>query len=121
MICLDTNVLIKITKNNIQVIEKLARLNTALYVLFISAMELIIGARNNKEKTKLMAFINQFNLIYMDKNASHLANKLVVKYAKSHHLDIPDALIAASCIEGKFTPWTYNSKDFHYLPGLVLL
>jgi hypothetical protein len=41
--------------------------------------------------------------------------------AKSHHLDIPDSLIAAGCIEAGITLWTYNTKDFQYLLRLMLL
>jgi len=121
MICLDTNVLIEITKNNTQVIEQLANLDAVLTVSSISVMELVIGARNNAEKVEILAFVNQFNLLYVDKNISYLANELIIEYAKSHHLDIPDSLIAASCIEAKATLWTHNIKDFRYLPGLVLL
>ncbi len=121
MICLDTNVLIEITKNNTETIKRLSTLNATFCVSSISVMELIVGARNNKEKTKLLAFVNQFTILYTDKNSSYLANELIIKYAKSHYLDIPDSLIAASCIEAKATLWTYNIKDFQYLPELMLL
>ncbi len=121
MICLDTNILIEITKNNNDIIEQLSSLNTMLCISSISKMELIIGARNNDEKTKLIKFINQFTIIHINENISYLASELIEKYAKSHHLDIPDALIAASCIDAKVKLWTQNIKDFHYLPKLNLL
>jgi len=121
VICLDTNVLIEITKNNTETIEQLGGLEVPLCISSISVMELLCGARNKQEASKLTAFINQFKIITINEKASLLATKLIANYAKSHHLDIPDALIAASCIESKVILWTYNLKDFRYLPQLQLL
>jgi len=46
--------------------------------------------------------------------------KLIQEYTKSHHLDIPDSLIASTTlsIDGKL--FTYNLKDFKYIDGLEL-
>jgi len=121
VICLDTNVLIEIIKNNTATIELLGELELPLCISSISVMELLCGARNKQETSKLNTFSNQFNIITINENASLLATKFIASYAKSHHLDIPDALIAASCIEYGITLWTYNIKDFRYLPKLQLL
>ena len=121
MICLDTNVLIEITKNNTETIKRLGELDLPLCISSISVMELLCGARNKQEANKLNTFVNQFKVITINDKSSLLATKLITSYAKSHHLDIPDALIAASCIENKATLWTYNLKDFRYLPQLQLL
>ena len=121
MICLDTNVLIEITKNNAETIKQLNAIEYPLCISSISVMELLCGARNKQEATKLTMFINQFKILTISEEASLLATKLISKYAKSHHLDIPDALIAASCVESGVTLWTYNIKDFRYLPKLQLI
>lgn len=121
VICLDTNVLIEITKNNTNTIKQLHEIELPLCISSISVMELLCGARNKQEATTLNEFVNQFKILTINDNASLLATTLVRKYAKSHHLDIPDALIAASCIENNVMLWTYNIKDFHYLPKLQLM
>ncbi len=121
MICLDTNVLIEITKNNAETIRQLNDIELPLCISSISVMELLCGARNKQEVTKLNTFINQFKILTINENASLLATKFINSYAKSHHLDIPDALIAASCVERGVTLWTYNIKDFRYLPKLQLI
>jgi len=47
--------------------------------------------------------------------------KLVTQFAKSHTLDIPDAFIAACCLQNNAELLTYNIKNFKFISGLVLL
>ncbi len=121
VICLDTNVLIEILKNNKETLAVVSRMTPPLFISSISAMELIYGARNKAEVKKLQAFIDKFEIMPVQKESSTLAFKQIVAYAKSYGLDIPDALIAASCIVNEITLFTYNIKDFHFLPKLKLL
>ena len=118
---LDTNVLIEILKNNKQTIKQVESLSPPLFVSVISAMELIYGALNNKELKKLQQFLSLFTIIQLNEKVSQQAFSLITKYAKSHTLDIPDALIAASCLENNKTLFTYNRKDFRFIPKLTLL
>tara|TARA_R110001583_G_C5528085_1_gene398286 strand:- start:76 stop:462 length:387 start_codon:yes stop_codon:yes gene_type:complete len=118
---LDTNVLIEILKNNQQTIKQVESLSPPLFVSVISAMELIYGALNNQELKKLQQFLSLFTIIQLNEKVSQQAFSLITKYAKSHTLDIPDALIAASCLDNNKTLFTYNRKDFHFIPKLTLL
>ncbi len=120
-IVLDTNVLIKILKNNQQTIKHVESLSPPLFVSVISAMELIYGALNKQELKKLQQFLSLFKIIQLNEKTSQQAFSLIAKYAKSHTLDIPDALIAASCLESNKTLFTYNRKDFRFIPKLTLL
>lgn len=43
------------------------------------------------------------------------------KYAKSHHLHIADALIAATAKNHDIKLYTLNTKDFRFIDGLILL
>ncbi len=63
MILLDTNVLIEILKNNQHTIQKVTALTEPLAISSITAMELLIGARNKKEPLMLNRFIARFQLI----------------------------------------------------------
>ncbi len=45
---------------------------------------------------------------------------LVERYAKSHSLHIPDALIAATAICQKMELLTYNVKDFKFIKDINL-
>ncbi len=118
---LDTNVLIEILKNNQNMIKQVESLSPPLFVSVISAMELLYGALNKSELKKLQQFLSLFTIIQLDEKISQKAFTLIAQYAKSHTLDIPDALIAASCLENNKTLFTYNRKDFRFIPKLTLL
>ncbi len=121
MIFLDTNILIEILKNNPSTLQKLQELGSNLSVSSITAMELLYGARNKQELAKLQSFLNMFEIIHLDHTTSKKALELVAKYAKSHSLDIPDAMIAASCLINSAKLFTYNMKDFRFIPDLTLV
>jgi len=87
----------------------------------ITAMELFYGARNKAEVKKLEKFILLFTLLYPDETLSRKAMELVKQYAKSHSLDIPDSLIAATALTQNCELFTYNRKDFRYIDGLKLV
>jgi len=53
-------------------------------------------------------------------NISETAVSLIEQYAKSHTLNIPDALIAATAIENNLELFTLNVKDFKYISELKL-
>ena len=49
------------------------------------------------------------------------ATELIEDYYLSHGILIPDAIIGATAIETDLSLFTYNTKDFKYLPGIKLL
>jgi len=118
---LDTNILIEILKGNQRTITELNMLNSSYAVSIISYMELIYGAFNSAEVKKIEKFLSNFEVIDVNKEVSQRALELIKKYAKSHTLDIPDALIAATAIVKSYNLFTYNKKDFKYIKSLQLL
>jgi tRNA(fMet)-specific endonuclease VapC len=121
MTLLDTNVLIEILKNNQNTVTKTASLASPLAISAVTAMELMVGARNKKETQLLNKFVSRFQVISLDAEISRIAFELITDYAKSHALDIPDALIGATAISQKARLLTYNVKDFQYIPALELV
>ncbi len=117
---LDTNILIEILKGNQRTITELNMLNSSYAVSIISYMELIYGAFNSAEVKKIEKFLSNFEVIDVNKEVSQRALELIKKYAKSHTLDIPDALIAATAIVKSYKLFTYNKKDFKYIKSLQL-
>jgi len=59
-------------------------------------------------------------IIYIDKDISKIAEELIVKYSKSHNLQINDALIAATSIKMNAELITYNVSDFNFIPEIHL-
>ena len=120
MIILDSNILIDILKGRQEAIDKVQDLSSPLSISVITAMELVVGARNIQEVTKLEQFIDIFEVIHLDQTISDLALKLITEYSKSHALDIPDSLIAATTMINRAKLFTYNIKDFRFIPKLDL-
>lgn len=121
MILLDTNVLIEILKNNQDTIKQVSALTPPLAISSITAMELMVGARNKKEIQLLKQFIAKFLIIHLEPVISQTALKLITRFAKSHSLDIPDALISATALNKQAPLLTYNTKDFQYISALELV
>jgi predicted nucleic acid-binding protein len=121
MILCDTDIFIEALKNNSRAIESLRKIgfeNIALSA--ITLMELYFGAVSKQELTKIKSRLQQLRIIHINKEISEAATKLIEKYAKSHGLHIPDALIAATAICHRMELLTYNIKDFKFIESVRL-
>jgi predicted nucleic acid-binding protein len=87
----------------------------------ITMMELLIGAFNKKEAIYIQNAFRNINVIHISENISKLALEYVAAYSKSHNLQIPDALIAATSVEMSMRLITSNVSDFHYIPEIQLI
>ena len=60
-------------------------------------------------------------IVHFDIDISESAIKLIERFSKSHGLQIPDAIIAATAITSKIELFTFNLKDFKYIDGLKFI
>ena len=121
MIILDTNIIIELFKGNVETKELLKNIDEEEFAIsIITSMELYYGAINKRELNKIKKFLKSFNLLTINEEISKIALDLIEKYSKSHGLDIPDALIAATSLYYEVPLLTYNKKDFRYIEGLEL-
>ncbi len=121
MIILDTNIIIELLKGNKETKELLEGINEKNFAIsIITNMELYYGAINKRELNKIRKFLKSFDLLLINEEISRIALDLIEKYSKSHGLEIPDALIAATSIYYDISLLTYNKKDFRYIEGLRL-
>ncbi len=119
MILFDTNILIEIYKDNttiIDIVKKIGQENIA--ISDVTCAELLFGARNKKELKIIRKDLDKLTVLSIDIYTSRLAVELVEKYAISHKLSLPDALIAATSIIHDIQLYTLNLKDFRFLEGL---
>ena len=121
MIILDTNILIEILKGNEATIKTVQAFNEKLLISSITVMELYYGAINKAEIKKLERFLSLFQVEHLNENISLKSILLIKTYAKSHNLDIPGSLIAATAIVSECKVFTYNLKDFRYIDDLELI
>ena len=121
MILCDTNILIEFYKGNQQILDALHGIGPdSMAVSVVTVGELFYGARDRRELSKIQTHLSQIQQVSLDEEIStHFVN-LLGKYALSHKLSVPDALIASTAISRDMPIYTLNIKDFHYIPGLKL-
>ena len=121
LILCDTNILIELLKNNSMIIEKLNSIGEdRISISMVTAGELIFGALNKADLRKINKLIELTNVFQVNEIISSISLDLLNKYTLSHHLSIPDAMIAATAIFYKIPLFTLNTKDFRYIDGVTL-
>jgi len=121
MILCDTDIFIEAFKNNTLATGLLRRIgfqNIALSA--ITLMELYFGALNKRELVKIKSRLKKLEIINLDQKITETAINMIERYAKSHGLHIPHALIAATAICRGIQLLTYNVKDFKFVEGIRL-
>lgn len=121
MILCDTNIIIEALKKNptaIQSIEKIGLDKIAISV--VTAMELYYGALNKAELMIIKRHLSSIRIFHIDEEISVTASGLIERYAKSHGLQIPDALIAATALNLSLKLYTGNKKDFVFIEKISL-
>jgi predicted nucleic acid-binding protein len=59
-------------------------------------------------------------VVQIDSDISKMAIELIEKFNLSHGLQIPDAIIGATAIIYDIPLYTYNIKDFNFMPNIRL-
>ena len=118
---LDTTVLIDLSRGNIAAadfVDDCRQAQIPLFISVISAMELIFGCRDKVEVELAKKLIADFVLLHLSPAESIKAYELMLTYSKSHHLAIPDALIAATSVIHNLELATDNERHFRMIPDL---
>ena len=119
-VLLDTDVVIEMQRGRDHQIgakwKSLVASGTVILYSPVVAAETWAGARPPEHKL-IQSFFDSLICLPADDQTGRLAGDLLRKYARSHSLEVPDALIAAAAIQHKAALWTRNRK--HYpMPGL---
>ena len=86
----------------------------------VSVMELYRGMSNKQQLQEMVKKIKRYAVLDMNENVSALALEYIKNYRLSHDMKIPDAFIAASSVTFDLPLFTYNTKDFRFIPGIKL-
>lgn len=86
----------------------------------VSVMELYRGMQNKREMAEMQKKLSQYNILHYNEEVSKTAIELINKFKLSHNLQIPDAIIGAMSIVYTIDLFTYNKKDFKFIPGIKL-
>lgn len=91
-----------------------------IVVSAISRMELLMGASNKEDEAIIKKKILRFNTALINNEITKEAIRLFENYRLSHGLAIPDCIIAATSRITEFELFTYNIKDYRFIPQLML-
>ena len=116
----DTDVLIDVSRNNEAAIDFLDQLDDLWLVSIITAMELMVGARNQQEVSEIDQLVTAYSVIPLAAEIGNSAYRLLKRYAKSHGLRVFDSLIAATALDEDLTLVTKNKKHFQMIDSLKL-
>jgi predicted nucleic acid-binding protein len=121
IILCDTNIIIEYFKGNSSVIGELKHIGDSnIYISIITSGELLFGALNKIELQKIQKKIELISQIPINEAISDIFTQLMIKYSLSHQLSIPDAFIAATALYYDVDLYTFNKKDFRFIPGIRL-
>jgi predicted nucleic acid-binding protein len=115
---IDTDVLIDISRGNTDAADFVDTLPGDMFIGRISAMELIVGARNKRDQKVIEKFISLYSIQELSDAIGHEAHQRLKQYAKAHGLALADALIAATAIVNDLILVSRNAKHFQPIKEL---
>ncbi|MFB0907683.1 MAG: tRNA(fMet)-specific endonuclease VapC [Spirosomataceae bacterium] len=115
----DTNILIDYLKQNQSVVDFVNTYSKSnLVICPIVLMEVYQGVQNKADLERTKKKLKGFGSVGMDEEVISLALSLQQTYILSHHIGIPDTLIAATALVYDLELRTFNLKDFRFIPTL---
>ncbi len=119
-ICLDSDIIIEILKNNKKTIEIIASSAEILCITPVTIFEIWNG-RFEKETQTIKSLLKNFEIIDFDADSSFIAGDIERALKnKGEELEIRDIFIASVCISNKMPLLTNNKKHFERLKDFGL-
>ena len=118
MILCDTNIFINLFRGHENVknaLQKIGEANIALSV--ITYAEIIYGTKK-VDIPRIKTFFESHYIVEIDSKISKAFKGIVLNYSYSHHIKIPDAIIAATAVNVGYPLYTENKKDFDFIPEI---
>ena len=117
----DTDVLIWYLRGN----EKAARVlenADSRELSIVSYMELLQGARNNKEIKVIRGFLKDLNFesLSLTENIGHRASVYMEEYCLKVDMCLADALLAATAVENHLVLCTGNKKHYRSITEIEM-
>jgi predicted nucleic acid-binding protein len=114
-VLIDSDILIEVSRARDQAVldrwDELSRSEVALLCSPVTVAELWHGARPMENST-LDALFAAFHCVPIDSKIGVRAGDYLRQYWKSHHVELGDALIAATASIHKLKLWTRNRRHY---------
>ncbi|HRD82158.1 MAG TPA: type II toxin-antitoxin system VapC family toxin [Saprospiraceae bacterium] len=120
MVLCDTNIFISAFNGRQNTIDQLGKIGlNEILLSAVTVMELFQGMGNKKELAQMKKKIKFYDVIQIDEHISTKAIEFIETFRLSHGLQIPDAIIGATAIVYQIPLYTYNVRDFDFLPDVI--
>jgi predicted nucleic acid-binding protein len=117
---IDSDIMVDFTRGAAEAVDYLQSLGRDCRISAITALELIAGARTQREVADLDILISIYGQIPPTEGVMRRAYYLMKAHAKSAGLRTLDAVIAATALEEGLTLATRNRKHFQMIGDLKL-
>ncbi len=114
-VLIDSDILIEVSRGRDRAVlarwNELSRSDAVVLCSPVTVAELWHGARPDEHKT-LKALFAAMTSIPIDAEVGQRAGEYLRQYAKSHHVELGDALIAATVSIHKVELWTRDRRHY---------
>ena len=114
-VLIDSDILIEVSRARDAALlsrwDQLSRSGTPLFCSPVTVAELWHGARPHEHAT-LNALFSAIPCVPIDSTIGIRAGEYLRSFARSHHAELGDALIAATASIHKFNLWTRNRRHY---------
>lgn len=116
---IDTDVLIWELRGNAKA-QELIHESIPFSISVVTYIELVQGMRNKDELRKFIRQLTKWNveIVQINPDISTRAMIYVEEYFLSNAMEMADALVAATCINGSELLLTANEKHYRHIPNL---
>ena len=121
LLIVDTNIIIDYLKNKpvvLAFVNNHGKENIALCPIVV--MEIIQGVLNKSDLQSTLKKLDGFASLELNQTIVEVAIQLQKDFLLSHHLSIPDSVVAATSLVYALELRTYNLKDFRFIPQIAV-
>jgi len=111
-VLVDTDIVIDFLRGNGQAVAYVKSVSDSVCFSAITVSEIHAGTRGSREETEVERLFSLFPVIAVTGEIAREAGKLVKTYRPSHAVEIPDAIIAATCHLTDAALSTLNVKHY---------
>ena len=117
-ILIDTDIVIDFLRGDRQAISYFRAKSKLISFSSVTVAEIYTGIREYKEEVEVERLFSIFPIIPVTANIAREAGKFVKQYRQSHSVEIPDAIIAATCLISDSKLNTLNVRHYPMFKGL---
>jgi len=118
-ILVDTDIAIDFLRGNRQALAYFKKESEAICFSVVTVAEIHAGVRNKKEEAEIERLFSVFPVADVTREIAREAGRLVGMYHSSHSVEIPDAIVAATCLVSGLRLHTLNTRHYPMFKDLL--